>query len=144
MESPSPRIRQNYLANLIAAIVCFLFEAGWYSFFLQKWLDGIGRTHEWLIASGLNPAIQYATALVCGFLLATILSAFIQISGPQTFWRGIKIAAAAWLGFIFPTLGTEYIFEIRPWSLYGINCGFWLIGMVLMGAIVGGWRKKQA
>jgi hypothetical protein len=27
-------------------------------------------------------------------------------------------------------------------ALLGINAGFWLIGMILMGAIVGGWNKK--
>jgi hypothetical protein len=32
---------------------------------------------------------------------------------------------------------------VRTWSLLGINAGFWLLGMMLMGAIVGGWKKKQ-
>jgi Protein of unknown function (DUF1761) len=143
MEPLFSRIRQNYLANLVAAIGCFLVQAGWYSVFLQKWLDGVGRTREWLTSSGLNPAIQYATALLCGFVAATVLSGFIQVSGPQTLWRGIKVAVGAWLGFVLPIWGTEYIVEVRPWSLYAINCGFWLIGLVLMGAIVGAWRKKE-
>jgi hypothetical protein len=39
-------------------------------------------------------------------------------------------------------LSTEYIFEIRPISLLAINGGFWLLGMILMGAIVGAWKKK--
>jgi hypothetical protein len=143
MESPSLRIRQNYPANLVAAIACFLVEAGWYSTFMQKWLDGTGRTREWLTSSGLNPAIQYGTALICGFVVASILSAFVQISGPQSLWRGVKIGAGAWLGFVLPVWGTEYIFEVRPWSLYGINCGFWLIGLVVMGAVVGAWRKRE-
>jgi len=144
METPSPRIRQNYPANLVAAVACYLIAAAWYSTFMQKWLDGTGRTHEWLVTSGLNPAIQYGTSLLCAFIVATVLSAFIQISGPQSLWRGMKVGAGAWLGFVVPVWGTEYIFEIRPWSLYAINCGFWLIGLVVVGAIVGIWRKKDS
>jgi hypothetical protein len=47
-----------------------------------------------------------------------------------------------WLGFVFPVFSVEYVFEVRPWSLLGINAGFWLGGMILMGAIVGGWKKR--
>jgi hypothetical protein len=47
-----------------------------------------------------------------------------------------------WLGFVVTTYATEYIFEVRPLSLFAINTGFWLLGMILMGAIVGGWKKK--
>jgi hypothetical protein len=50
------RVRQNYLAIVVAAIACFLLEAGWYSFFVKTWLSGIGRTMEWLVATGVNPA----------------------------------------------------------------------------------------
>jgi hypothetical protein len=27
-------------------------------------------------------------------------------------------------------------------SLLDINGGFWLVGMILMGAVVGAWKKK--
>ena len=37
------RVRHNYLAIAVAAVACFLFEAVWYSLFLQAWLKGIGR-----------------------------------------------------------------------------------------------------
>ena len=36
MTDLQPRVRQNYLAIVVAAIACFLFEAGWYSFFLHS------------------------------------------------------------------------------------------------------------
>jgi hypothetical protein len=140
-DSPS-QVKQNYLAILVAAIACFLFEAGWYSLFLQPWLDGIGRTREWLMASGVNPALQYATALVSAAVMATAISCVTQLTGPQTAWRGMKVAALLWFGFVLTAYCTEYIFEVRTWSLLGVNAGFWLFGMIVMGAIVGGWKKK--
>lgn len=141
-DSPS-QVKQNYLAILVAAIACFLFEAGWYSLFLQPWLDGIGRTREWLMASGVNPALQYATALVSAAVMATAISCVTQLTGPQTAWRGMKVAALLWFGFVLTAYCTEYIFEVRTWSLLGVNAGFWLFGMIVMGAIVGAWKKKQ-
>jgi Protein of unknown function (DUF1761) len=138
----TPRIRQNYLAIVVAAIACFLLEAGWYSFFMQTWLNGIGRTMSWLMSQGMNPAIQYGTALVCAGLMATAISCVTQLTGPQTALRGIQAGVLLWFGFVFTTCATEYIFEIRPLSLFAVNAGYWLCGMALMGAIVGGWKKK--
>lgn len=45
-------------------------------------------------------------------------------------------------GICSPVWATEYVFEVRPLSLFAVNAGFWLGGMTVMGAIVGGWKKK--
>lgn len=137
-----PRVRQNYVAILVAAIACFLLEAGWYSFFLQQWLDGIGHTREWMLGTGISPAVQYGTALVSAAVIAMTISCVTQLTGPQTALRGMRAGALLWVGLLLTTKATEYIFEVRPVSLFAINAGFWLLGMVLMGAIVGGWKKK--
>ena len=136
------RVRQNYLAITLAAVACFLFEAAWYSYFLQSWLDGIGRTREWVVSSGVNPALQYGTALLSAAVIAGAISCVTQLTGPQTVLRGMRVAALLWLGCVLTTWGTEYAFEVRTYKLFAINTGFWLLGMVLMGAIVGGWKKK--
>ena len=137
------RVKQNYLAIAVATIACFVFEAVWYTIFIQPWLDGIGRSKEWLMsAAGYNPALQYGTALISAAVIAAAISCVTQLTGPQTALRGIRVAAMLWLGFVLTTLSTEYVFEVRPWSLLGINAGFWLLGMILMGAIVGAWKKK--
>jgi hypothetical protein len=135
-------IRQNYWAILVAAVACFVFEAVWYTIFLQAWLNGIGRTMEWLVATGVNPNLQYGTALLSGLVMAAAISCVTQLTGPQTALRGMQVAALLWLGFVLTTWATEYVFEVRSWQLFGINCGFWLLGMLLQGAIVGGWKKK--
>jgi hypothetical protein len=143
MTIEQPRVRQNYLAILIAAIACFLLEAAWYSYFQQAWLAGVGRTREWLMGPGaLNPAIQYGTALLAAAVMATAISCVTQLTGAQTALRGVQAGALLWLGFELSAWSTEYVFEVRPLSLLGINAGFWLIGMMLMGAIVGAWKKK--
>jgi hypothetical protein len=143
MTTQTVRVRQNYLAIVIAAIACFLFEAGWYTFFMQGWLEGIGRTREWLMsAAGFNPALQYGTALVSAAVIAATISCITQLTGPQTALRGIRVAALLWFGVVLTTISTEYVFEVRTLQILGINTGFWLFGMMVMGAIVGGWKAK--
>ena len=73
--------------------------------------------------------------------MATAISCVTQLTGPQTALRGIKVGVLLWVGFVLTTWSTKYVFEVRPLSLLGINAGFWLLGMALMGAIVGGWKK---
>lgn len=136
------RVRQNYPAIVVAAIACFLLEAGWYSAFMSTWLNGIGRTMQWLVSSGMNPYLQYGTALVMAAVMATAISCVTQLTGKQTALRGVKVAAVLWVGFEMTTFSTEYIFEVRPISLFLVNAGYWLVGMMVMGAIVGAWKKK--
>lgn len=142
MPMERPCVRQNYWAILVAAIACFVFEAAWYSLFLNAWMRGIGRTMEWLDAQKVSFPLQAATALVCAAVLAATISAFTQLTGAQTAWRGLKMGAMLWAGCVLTTIATEYVFEVRSYSIFSINAGFWLLGMMLMGAIVGAWKKK--
>jgi hypothetical protein len=64
------------------------------------------------------------------------------MTGEQTALRGVKVAVMLWFGFVLTTWATEYVYEVRPLSLLAINAGFWLLGMAVMGAIVGSWKKK--
>jgi Protein of unknown function (DUF1761) len=136
------KFRLNWVAILVAAIVSFLFEALWFSFFMKEWLVGIGRTMEWLTSSGMSPAIQYGVAILCAIIAAAVLSICIQSSGEHSARRGILVGALVWLGFVATSWATEYIFEVRSLNIYAINAGFWLFDLILMGAIVGAWKKK--
>jgi hypothetical protein len=136
-------IRLFWPALVVAMLVSFLFEAGWFSIFLKPWLAGIGRSMEWLMSQpGVTPPVQYAVALLCSFVTAAVLSISIQASGDQTLLRGIKVGAVLWFGLILTSLAKNDIFEVRPISLFAINAGYGLIDLVLMGAIVGAWKGK--
>ncbi len=137
-------IRLNWVAILVAAIASFIFEALWFSVFMNEWLTGIGRTREWLVSTGLNPAVQYATAIICSIIVAAVLSICIQALGKQTARRGILCAVAIWFGFIATSWAKAYIFEVRTFQIYFIYTGYYLIELILIGAIVGAWKNKPA
>jgi hypothetical protein len=86
--------------------------------------------------------VQFAVALICSAIAAAVLSIAIQASGPQTVKRGIVCGAVLWLGFVATSWAQEYVFELRSIQIYAINTGFQLIDLMLVGAIVGGWKGK--
>ena len=137
------RVRQNYPALLVSATLSLLFETVWYSFFLNAWLKGIGRNQQWLETSGVSLWLQCGTAFLSAGLIAAAISGFTQLTGRQTAARGMKVGFVLWLGCVLPTFATEYVFELRSYAIFAINAGFWLVSMMLMGAIVGAWKKKD-
>jgi hypothetical protein len=95
-----------------------------------------------LMETGRSPFFIYAIALVGTFILALFLSWLIQITGNQTVIRGMFIAVFTWTGVVLPTWSTEYAFESRGLRILVINTGYILTGMIIMGAVLGGWKKK--
>ena len=137
-------VKLNWPAIAVAAIASFIFEAIWFSVFMIPWLEGIGRTQDWFIATAaFNPAFQYITAFLCSIVAAVVLSVLTQITGPQTAGRGVLIAALVWVGFVATSWAKEYIFEARTLQIFFINAGYSLVGLMLMGAITGAWKSKQ-
>jgi hypothetical protein len=136
-----PRVRQNYWAILVATIVSFGLAAVWYQTFMQAWLEGVSRTMEWFKSSGVPTWAPPLVAFVMAGLMATALSCVTQLTGRQTAARGARVGFLLWLGFVCTALATEYMYEVRP-RMFLLNAGYWLISMVVSGAIVGGWSKK--
>jgi hypothetical protein len=135
-------VRHNTPAIAVATLIYFFLGAAWFTLFMKPWLAGIGRTMAELKASGAPPWLGYVIALVMTAILAHVLSWIIQATGPQTATRGATIAAALWFGFVFTTWATEYAFEARGIPILAINTGYPLVGMLLMGLVLGGWKAK--
>lgn len=135
-------IRHNPAAITLATLLYFFLGAAWFTTFMNPWLSGIGRSMSELRASGVPPWIGYVVALIMAAILATAISWVVQTTGPQTAARGAKLAAALWIAFVFTTWATEYAFEARGISILAINTGYPLVGMVIMGLVIGGWKAK--
>jgi hypothetical protein len=135
-------VRHNPLAIAVATFLYFLLGGVWFTVFQKAWLLGVGRTLEELKATGISPVITYGLAIVTTLILAIFLSWIIQATGPQTAARGITIAIWTWFGVVFTTWATEYAFEARSLQIFFINTGYCLTGMIIMGAVLGAWKKK--
>ena len=135
-------VRFSPLPILVATLCYFGLGAVWFTLLRDAWLNGVGRTMEQIQSSGVSPALVYIVALLLTVTLATFLSWLIQITGPPTVARGVQIAVILWFCTVFATWATEYAFEARSIKTLAITSGYCLVGMVLMGAVLGGWPRK--
>jgi len=136
-------VRHYPLAIIVATLCYFGLGAVWFTIFRNAWLEGVGRTMEQLQTSGVSPALAYSVALLLTLAIALFLSWLIQITGEATAARGIQLAIILWFCTIFAAFATEYAFEGRGVKILAINSGYCLVGMVLMGAVLGGWKKAS-
>jgi hypothetical protein len=135
------KFRPYPLAVLVAVLCYFGLGAIWFTIFRNAWLAGIGRTMAEIEASGVSPAFAYIVAFLLTIAMALFLFWLIHSTGPASVSRGVQVAVILWFCVVFATWATEYAFEGRGVRILAINTGYSLIGMVLMGAILGGWKQ---
>lgn len=130
----------NLVAALVAAVIHFMLGGLWYSkiLFAEQWMVAVGKTEDEIKQGSNAPA--YIGSFISTFLLACILAYFINWSGSVGFFKGIQIAFFAWLGFVATTLFTNNLFQKSSLKLFLIDSGYWLAGMLIMGAILGVWQ----
>ncbi|QNI33593.1 DUF1761 domain-containing protein [Alloacidobacterium dinghuense] len=137
------KVRLNYLAILVSALVYFGMQAVWFTVFMNEWLAGIGKTAEQLHQEGASVALAYLIAFFADLVMAAAISWFTQMTGKQNVFRGAMVAIVAWIGFVLTTWSAEYAFEEKGLRILAVNTGISLIGMVVMGVILGAWKAKS-
>ena len=136
-------MKTNYLAVIVAAIAYWLLGAIWYGVvFGEAWMALEHITAEQ--ARSMNPVLPYVITLALNVLIAYALAQMCIWRNANTLGRGASVGVLLWIGFVGPVTFTTYMYEMRPKELYAINQFFPLAGFVLMGAILGGWKKKSA
>lgn len=133
----------NYLAVVLAAVAYWLLGGVWYAaLFGRTWmeLEHINADQ----AKGVNPILPYVIGFVLNLVIAYFLAEICRWRNANTAGRGAAVGVLLWIGFVGPITYTTYMYEMRPTTLFAINEFYPLAGLVLMGAIVGGWSKKAA
>ena len=135
--------KTNYLAVGAAAIVYWLLQAGWYTMFGEAWVAAIGfdPAKAKVMEEAASP-LPYVTALLANFVIAYVISSVMLHTGPASVGRGLRVAFLLWGGLVATNYATQYSFEQRSFTLFAINGGSALAGMLLSGVIVGAWKKN--
>jgi Protein of unknown function (DUF1761) len=129
----------NWAAFAAAIAANFVLGGLWYSplLFVRAWQAETGFTDQEL---GKRMPIALPGQLIASAVTAFVLLTFIRFAGANSAVFGASIGVVAWLGFTaMPTLGYVLYGSRKP-KLSLIDNGYHLVGLVIMGAILGGWR----
>ena len=129
----------NYLAVVIAAVVAWLAGAGWYTTFGKSWMAALGLTPEKMQEAKSQPGayLPFVYAFIVNLIMAWVLAGVLFHIGSLSLRRGVISAALCWLGFVITTMWVNNRFARRDRRLLAIDGGYWLIALLLMGAIIG-------
>jgi hypothetical protein len=137
-------LKINYLAVLVAAVVYWWLGALWY---------GVVFTKQWMLLENLTAAqargtgdvaLPYVITFVLNLLIAYVLAKLCEWRNASTAVSGATLGGLLWIGILGPVTFTTYMYEMRPKALFAINELYPCVGLCLMGAILGGWKKKSA
>ena len=138
------RSKINGVAVLIAAIAHFALQAVWFTVFNQQWIAGAGMTPEQVSQAQAHPSpAPYFVAFVCNLIFAYAIAwVLVRMERPNLI-RGIFVGAV--LGLVAAVaIVTELSFEQRTPLFKLIAGGYTIVGGIIMGAIIGAWKKKAA
>ena len=83
---------------------------------------------------------MYAIALVGALVMAYVLAHFVQVGGAATMMGGATIGFWVWLGFIATTTLSGLLWEKKPLNLYFLNNGYYLVLLLVNGALLAVWK----
>ena len=136
-------MRTNYPAVVVAAIAYWVLGAVWYGVLFSKpWVALEHITPEQMQSA--SPVVPYIVSFLLELLIAYSLAQLCIWRNANSPGRGASVGVLMWIGFIGPITYMTYMFEMRPRTLFAINAFYPLAGLVVMGAILGGWTKKAA
>ncbi len=52
---------------------------------------------------------------------------------------GVSVGFGAWIGFVAPVSLGIVLWDGKPWKLWMINAGYYLVGLLLIGSILALW-----
>jgi uncharacterized protein DUF1761 len=129
----------NYWAVLAAAAVRIVIGFLWYSPFLfaAEWRRLAGVSEKEMKAR-LPKAL--AVDVIGSLVMAYVLVHAVVYAGAAGWAHGALVGFFNWLGFIAVIALAQVFYEARPFRLILINQGFFLLTLLIMGAILAVWR----
>jgi hypothetical protein len=124
-----------WLGVLLAAVAGIVIGFVWYmpQVFGRRWANAAGVQ----LPEGMPPAMTLVAGVVIALVTAYVLALFVTATGATDVVGGAIVGAVAWLGFVATWGANTVFYENRSWEYFGVNAGYSLLAMVVMGAIIG-------
>ncbi len=134
------------LPALVAAIVSFIIGWIWYGpLFGKTWMMLMNINEKEINKSkkkgmGKMLLLNFIGTLITASVLAGVISA-IGLSSESAGPFGAVLGFWLWLGFLASTtLLGSVLWENKSWKLFALNGAYWLVNLLVMGAIIGAWQ----
>lgn len=130
----------NHLAIIVCGVILWVLGAIWYSpaLFAKPWMEILG------ISKGSSKrgtmVLGMISSFICDLVIAFMLAHLIIWSAAPSFGWGVFIGCLVWVGFYGSINLPQNIYEGRPFKLFAINGGYWLLGLGLIGGILAVWK----
>ena len=131
------------LALLVAAVATYALAALWYGvIFAKPWQRLTGITD--MKPSIGNVVLVFVATLVMAFVLYHSIvfgDAFFEAHGApmSRVAGGLMGGFFGWLGYVAPVTLCTKLYEKKPWGLWLLDNGFWLVALLVMGTILSLW-----
>ncbi len=131
----------NWIAVLVAAVANMLIGATWYmpAVFGRQWMRYTGKTMDDL-ENTPRPWIGYIGSFAASILIAYTVSRIAAYAAAESLVDAILLMLFIWLGLFVTSLSDEALWERRPFGLYILNCGRWLVALIAVTLIVVLWQ----
>lgn len=131
----------NYFAIFLAAVSSMVWGSLWYGPLFQKpWMKMMKLDKSKMSASssemGKLYGIQFVGSLFMAFVLSHALVFAKAYLGTEGVSAGLQTGFWNWLGFVAPVTLTTVLWEGKPWKLWMLNNGYYLVMLSTMGVIL--------
>lgn len=131
----------NIWAVLVSALAYMVIGMAWYSplLFGNAWLKLMSKTPKEVKQMRKGAGKAFAFSIIIALVLSYALAQFLNFISAGAFWDGVVVAFWLWLGFIATIQLNSVLYEQKPFKLYLINIGYFLVSIVIMALIQVAW-----
>ena len=133
----------NWWAVLVAGLATFFLGGLWYqALFGKLWVRLHGYSPEKVKAmqAAKPPPVFFGGMVVAYVLLAAVIAVLANACGAATSSGGATLGFLLWLGPAMAIGFTAWLASDRVIGVFVIDWAYQLVFLVMMGAIIGGWR----
>ena len=129
----------NWIAIIVLMIVNMGIGAVWYGpLFGKPWMEATGIKMEDIEGKNMMPS--YGVAILNSFFMAFMMANVLIWASVDSLGGGLLTGLLMWMGFTGFSFGVNHAFELRSLYLWVINSGMYLVGLLIMGAVLAIWK----
>ncbi len=133
----------NLWAVLGSVVFSCILGTLWFGpIFGKSWMHMMGISKESMEACKTDPKAKaamrtsYGIMMVSSLVMTYVLASLMQKYAITDYSSAMQFAALIWLGFVGTTMTGMVSWENKPWKLWAITSGYYLVNFVLVSMIL--------